>query len=884
MPRRLLHAVPQWLISLATAVAGVLLALALSDFYRATLQREDDKALAEAAERYRQFVTARLEACAQLVRAMQTLMSVQPVADQADFSARVEALRAVEMFPSLQAVVYAPLQRDPEDGSPRYVYTMVAPLEGNRQLIGFDLANQPLNLASLREARDSDQPVMSEPFTLIQHDRPGEQADGIVIRLPLFDGLPAPRDADERRARERGALAISFRISTLLGGALESSNELRGYELQLRDLDAAETADPIFSSALGGLGAAGDPGLPPVATEVAFGGQRWQLRLVPNADWYAASDREAWIIRIGGIFAALLLAGWISALLRTRERAHELAQRLAQRVHESEQRFRRLSDLLPTAALSVRVADGHIDYINHAGRQLLAMEAGDEPGLLDDYGLAIRDLADSSTLGEDQRTTELRARDGRRFQSIWRCALMPGEQAEHWLVLLDDATERLQLTAQLRYQASHDALTGLFNRREFDARLRRACGGALPGFERAMLVYLDIDQFKLINDTCGHAAGDQLLAAVGALLRDEAGEDALVARLGGDEFGLLIGETREAAFRARAQHLLDCVAAMPFLWQGRGFALTASIGAVAFDSRQRPDSAELLAIADTACYLAKEAGRNRVVVHNEDEQVSHQRRNEMDWVQRIREALAEDRFCLFYQELVDLRGPQGAPPHFELLVRMRDRAGALVPPGAFIPAAERFGVMPEVDRWVVRTALAQFEQLHPRGAEIGPCAINLSGATMGDESFPAFLLDQLATSSIDPGKLCFEITETSAVANFAQASALIAALRQLGCKVALDDFGAGMSSFAYLKNLTVDYLKIDGSFIRDLESEPLSQSIVGAITQVGHQVGTRVVAEFVGSDSVLALLRTMQVDYGQGFGVHVPEVIPAHARWAVAAG
>nr|WP_282452624.1 EAL domain-containing protein [Lysobacter sp. CAU 1642] len=812
---------------------------------------------------------------------MQTLLSLEPDLDAEAFRRRVEALRVPQNFPGLQAVGYAPRERDPDTGALHYRYTLVTPLKGNERLIGLDIATQPANLASLELARDTDEPVMSEPFTLVQHDRPGEQSDGVVIRLPLYaGGLPSPTELQSRRAQELGSIVVSFRVSSLVGASLEAAiDQDRGYELQIRDADQPEGAAPIYSSVLDGVGAAGDPDRPAATTEVGFGGQVWQVRLLPNAQWYADSRREAYVVGGGGVVAALLLAGWITALLRTRERAQRLAEQLASRVRDSEQRFRRLSDLLPTATLVVRRDDGGIEYINHAGRQLLALEAEDPPGSIDRFGLKRQTLADSARIDEDERTVELQALDGRSFQAVWRCAPLggAGDGADHWLLLLDDATERLQLTAQLRYQASHDALTGLLNRREFDARLRRACAGTLAGLERAVLVYLDIDQFKLINDTCGHAAGDQLLANVGEQLRSEAGERSQVARLGGDEFGLLLAETRPEAFRARAQDLLDSIAATPFLWQGRGFALTASIGAVAFDAADRPDPAELLAIADTACYLAKEAGRNRVMVHNEDEQVSHRRRNEMDWVQRIREALAEDRFCLYFQELRPLGRQVGAPPHFELLVRMRDRSGAMVPPGAFIPAAERFGVMPEVDRWVVRTALARFESLHPQGGEIGLCSINLSGATMGDESFPGFLLAELARAELAPDKLCFEITETSAVSNFNQASALIGALRQLGCKVALDDFGAGMSSFAYLKNLPVDYLKIDGSFIRDLVNDELSQSIVAAITKVGHQVGTGVIAEFVGSEEAIDLLREMGVDYAQGFGVHVPEIIPAHA-------
>lgn len=879
--QRHLSDIPHWLLSLAIAAAGAAFALLAADFHGGTLQREDYKALVEAAERHRLHVLSRLEASAHLARSMQTLLALEPDLDQAGFAARVEALRATSRFPGLQGVAYAQRRRA-ADGTVAYRISHIAPELGNEALVGLDVASQPTNLQALERARDTDLPALSDPFVLFQHAGHGEVVDGIVIRLPVYAGIPAPQTPLARREREVGALGVSFRVSGLLGADLDAQ-QAHGYELQLRDADADPALPPLFSSVLLDAGARGDPALGAVHSTLKFGGQTWRLSLLPNARWYAASEREGRLMAAAGIFAALLLAGWISALLRTRRRAQSLASELALQVQARERRFRHLTDLLPTAALLVHRGHGGIDYINLAGRQLLALDAQAAPGTIDGYGLDHDALRDSDPLDEAQRTVELRATDGRQFQSVWRCSALPGDEEGHWLLLLDDATERLQLTAQLRYQASHDALTGLLNRREFDARLRRACSGRLPGFAKAMLLYLDIDQFKLINDTCGHAAGDLLLASVAGLLRAEAGDAALLARLGGDEFGLLLPDTQVADARARAEHLLERIATTPYPWQGRSFSLTASIGAVSFDAAHGPDPAELLAIADTACYLAKENGRNRVVVHNEDEQVSHRRRNEMDWVQRIREALAEDRFCLYFQELLGLGPGRDRRPHFELLVRMRDRAGAMVPPGAFIPAAERYGVMPDVDRWVVRQALANFDQLHPSADDIGLCGINLSGATMGDETFPAFLLDQLARSAVAPEKLCFEITETSAVSNFSQAASLITALRRLGCKVALDDFGAGMSSFAYLKNLPVDFIKIDGSFIRDLAADPLSQSIVAAITQVGHQVGTGVIAEFVGSDEVIALLGTMRVDYAQGFGVHVPEIIPAHARLVGAA-
>jgi len=278
----------------------------------------------------------------------------------------------------------------------------------------------------------------------------------------------------------------------------------------------------------------------------------------------------------------------------------------------------------------------------------------------------------------------------------------------------------------------------------------------------------------------------------------------------------------------------------------------------------------VLAQADTACYMAKERGRNRIHLFSEHDLETTQRRGEMEWASRLRQALAENRFSLHYQEIQPLRTPRaGEGAHFELLLRLRDEQGTLVPPGAFVPAAERFHLMPQLDRWVLQTALANFDRLHPQGA-VGLCSINLSGNTLEDEQFPGFVMEQLERHGVAPERICFEITETAAVGNMARVVHFIQRLRARGCRFALDDFGVGMSSFGYLKNLPVDYIKIDGSFIREIETDAMSYSIVRAVTDIGHQVGVEVVAEFVGNERTVELLRGLGVDYAQGYAIHVP--------------
>ncbi len=297
--------------------------------------------------------------------------------------------------------------------------------------------------------------------------------------------------------------------------------------------------------------------------------------------------------------------------------------------------------------------------------------------------------------------------------------------------------------------------------------------------------------------------------------------------------------------------------------------VSASFGLVLLSSASSLQ--ELFANADSACYMAKEAGRNRIHAYAEDDAAMTGRIGEMDWATRIRDALREDRLLLDYQELHPLqpRGDTGA--YVEVLLRLRGEDGSVVYPGAFLPAAERYGLMPLIDRWVVETALANIDRIHPDGSRLATCAINLSGASLEDDGLFEQIEQLITTHAIDPGRLMFEITETVAVRNFAASSALIARLRTLGCRVALDDFGAGMSSFGYLKNLELDVVKIDGSFVRDMASDSMSQSIVKAVTEIGHQQGLEVVAEWVSSSEMLEMLAAMNVDYAQGFALHLPE-------------
>ncbi|MDF1483028.1 putative bifunctional diguanylate cyclase/phosphodiesterase [Extensimonas sp. H3M7-6] len=440
-------------------------------------------------------------------------------------------------------------------------------------------------------------------------------------------------------------------------------------------------------------------------------------------------------------------------------------------------------------------------------------------------------------------------------------------------LVLRDVTRENDYLDQITWQASHDDLTGLANRREFERRLEAlliSSGQAQPA---GAVLYVDLDQFKVINDTCGHQAGDAMLRKISGELQANLRADDVLARLGGDEFGILLPGCPPLVALRLAEQMRLAVQACKLQWDVQELATTLSVGLVELtpelDSMQ-----EVLRVADVACYRAKERGRNMVYLYQPDDAEVLQRVGHMHWVQRLRKALEQDRFSLYAQTIAPLHSePPGL--HFEVLLRLHDEDGKLVPPGSFIPAAETYGLMPEIDRWVVQHVFARLAQ-QARQAKMLPvhtCSINLSGASLGGEDLLDFLLDQFSHFGVDPRQVCFEITETSAIAHLPTAVRLIKRLRQLGCRFSLDDFGSGMSSFGYLKQLEVDFLKIDGSFVRDMVKDRASAAMVDSINRIGHVLGQRTIAEFVVTPAHVQALRALGVDYAQGYAVAKPRPI-----------
>jgi diguanylate cyclase (GGDEF)-like protein/PAS domain S-box-containing protein len=528
-------------------------------------------------------------------------------------------------------------------------------------------------------------------------------------------------------------------------------------------------------------------------------------------------------------------------------------------------------------------SEGRIDYMNPIAESLTGWENREAEGQLISEVLTVVDeatreasegpvtrcLREGQVLGLAEHTVLVKRRN--QEIAIQDSAAPIRDRAGNLIgavMVFHDVSKERRLHRALYYQASHDALTGLINRREFENRLAVAVEDARQDVNgRHALLYLDLDQFKLVNDTCGHPAGDLLLKQITGLLQARVRGGDTLARLGGDEFGILLQDcSLDQAMRV-AENLRQVICDYRFIWQDGGIAVGVSIGIVEITS-ETPTVASVMSAADVACYSAKDSGRNRVELYKPNNVPARHR--EMHWVSKLTRACDEARFELFYQPIVPIGATQHDREHFELMLRLRDESGALVAPAEFIPAAERYNVMPSIDRWVVRQALDHVVHRIESGVKPFTVAVNLSGTSLNDERFLEYLICELSSTELVPGAMCFEITETAAIANMDNVVYFMRELKNRGCHFALDDFGSGLSSFMYLKTLPVDYLKIDGQFVENVTRDPIDRSMVEAISKVGKAMGIHTIAERVESAEVLAELARLGVGFAQGFHIAKP--------------
>ncbi len=437
--------------------------------------------------------------------------------------------------------------------------------------------------------------------------------------------------------------------------------------------------------------------------------------------------------------------------------------------------------------------------------------------------------------------------------------------------LMERASQRMlqNMHNQLAYQASHDELTSLLNRKEFERCIEKAINQAKADHSESALFHLDLDQFKIINNTSGHAAGDALLQHLGTLLADFAEPyNANVARLGGDEFGLHFENLSAEDVRRAGEELLETMRAERFTWEDRVHSLSASLGLVFVD--ESSDVQETLVYAEEACYTAKESGRNRLQEFELGDTRMKQRQGVMEWVTELDKALDDERLVLNCQKIVPINQHSQVQPHYEILLTMKDEEGNMMPPAEFILAAETYNRMVQVDRWVIKNVFEWVSEHRDELDDISGFAINISGHSMNDEAFADFVLEQFTQTQTPTAKVCFEVTETAAISNLDNAVDFMNRMKIIGCRFSLDDFGTGLSSYSYLRNLPVDYVKIDGVFVRDLADSPGDYAVVRSINEIGHYMGKKTIAEFVENEEILAQLREIGVDYAQGYGIHRP--------------
>ena len=552
-------------------------------------------------------------------------------------------------------------------------------------------------------------------------------------------------------------------------------------------------------------------------------------------------------------------------------------------LRESEERFRVIADTSPVAMVISRLQDNTIIYAN---RQVQALFERRPDEIL---GHTLPDLFDSAETREELlhllkseqqmlgHEVMLKKKDGSDIclSLSSRSISLQGEQVIYSALL--DITEAYELAQQLSYQASYDPLTGLVNRREFQSHLHRTIVAAQQRRTENALCFLDLDQFKVVNDTCGHIAGDELLRQLAQILKNNIRKQDVLARLGGDEFAILLENCNLQQAERVANSIRLAVQDFRFHWEDNTFSVGVSIGLVPVDWSSETTT-DLLRRADTACYTAKDKGRNRIHIYHPDDEELAKRHGEMQWISRINDALTENRLQLWAQPIICLGDntiDQG--DHFELLVRMLDTDGNVISPDAFLPTAERYSIAARIDHWVITTILSWYTQNPDKFDALAMCSINLSGQSLSDEELLRYIVDCFENASLDPRKFSFEITETAAIANLTYATHFIKTLKERGARFSLDDFGSGLSSFAYLKNLPVDYLKIDGQFVKDVLVDPIDLAMVKSINDIGHVMGKKTIAEFVENQAILDVMQDIGIDYAQGYGIAKPSVLIGNA-------
>lgn len=764
-----------------------------------------------------------------------------------------------------------------------YPVKYVQPLIGNERAYGYDVSSNPMAKDAQDYAFLYNSIGATAPIRLIQES--GQQA-GLVVYLSM-----SQKGKEHIWDNHLGFVAMVYRAEDFITSHLLGPNSGLSRQIYVRISDVTdEVPKELYRSPRFAESIKDSDDQRRIKRLFLLGGRQWEFEyLAANETLYKDGVSSSWLILSAGMLFASLICGWLLTLTGRTVRVGELVnEKTANLQHEIEERrsaelaLRKLSKAVEYSPYMVVISrlDGIVEYASPKVLEVTGFSEEEVVGqpinmLHYDQGqetsYASIWVMLKSTREWQGELLNLR-KNGQAYWANVHIAPIYDEEdhVTHYVSIHQDITEAREISEQLNYQASHDQLTDLVNRRAFELLLEKTLEHSQVTGEQHVFCFLDLDQFKVVNDTCGHIAGDELLRQLAHMLQERIRSGDTLARLGGDEFGILMRKCNLQQAEKVANDLREKIASFKFSWESQIFSVGVSIGVVEID-KHSVNKIELMKQADSACYTAKENGRNRIHLYQQDDAMLLKREGEMQWVSEINAALDEDRFVLFGQIILPLQD-SSLKPDMEVLLRLRDKDGNLVPPGAFLPAVERYHLSSRVDRWVVEHTLDWLEQnAKAFSRTIGRCAINLSGGSLGDNTIQEAILQRLEASSIPASTLKFEITETSAIANLADARDFINALKAFGCQFSLDDFGSGLSSFAYLKNLPVDTLKIDGIFVKEIVENKLDLAMVKSINEIGHVMGMQTVAEFVENDAIVELLREIGIDYGQGYGLGRPK-------------
>ncbi len=738
-------------------------------------------------------------------------------------------------------------------------------------LLGFDVLSFPLIRDAVDNAIRSGKPRASKPFSF------HTGGTGYVIITPIYTANDLPDNPILRYDMATRLVAVAIKTDKILSGIEISDNESLTYSYFDAGSDASTLSRTINGDAVD------ENRFLPVYTETRFlevAGQNYRLDLKRQLSWTDLDYEWLAFAFIATAAFSLLLFNFVNLRIDSVQAGQRAQAELFREREHAQVTLHSISEAVITTDV-----DGRIVYMNPIARRITGWNEEEAIGMPIDNVFRLvheqtREPAKSTvdeclsarrTVAHDEPAILIN-KNGDEFAIENSSSPIRGHNGEliGAVLVFRNITHIRNLSKKMEFQATHDALTGLINRHEFERQLTLAVQSARDDDRIHAICYLDLDQFKIVNDTCGHIAGDQLLKEIAHLMPQNIRASDCLARLGGDEFGVLMFDCPIK----QAEKVADCLRAairdFTFSWDRKTFDIGVSIGLVPI----RKDSGSLQDIlrrADSACYIAKDLGRNRVHVYTPDDIEISKRHGELQWVTRIRNALEQDQFLLLLQTVKPLSG-RSTSIHYEVLLRMDEGDGKVVPPMSFIPAAERYDMMPLLDKWVINMTFRLMREEKARGESGHVYNINLSGQTLCDTEILEYIGDRIDHYGIDASHLCFEITETAVIANLALAIDFIGRMKTMGCMFALDDFGSGLSSFAYLKKLPVDFIKIDGEFVRDIANDPMDRAIVSAINDIGHEIGLTTVAEYVENEDVLNMLRQLGVDYVQGFAVDEPRI------------